>query len=511
MSHEDPKVDTWLSDDQLAKCVRADTDPFPSPIPTQIVSNGEWMPMPRTEEQQRIEARTNELAAKAAKKLGMSRRQFMATTGGMAATFLAMNEIFGRYFTVSRDALYEGEAFAADGPPRDLFIFDDQLHMIRQSNTTSNRGLRALAQGYPGAAEFTSNPFNPPLGSGLTTPLLDELALRGDIDVSDGLWRNWNPALVGDPMDDEIFHLEAFIKSLFLDSQMTVGLLSNITGFLPVFVTGAEPRNVFEARSIEVLTADQTAGVRDFVNKLAGSQRLYAHGLLYPGTANLFEIQRQIDQNQPDSWKGYCVSLAAKQVTDPAGESMKQWRLDDEQVMYPTFELIKKYQHILQHERPGFGNICVHKGFAPPPHDAAHDNPENGNPEDLPKVARDWPSFNFIIYHSCIRPVLFYNPTPLANLLSAHPVLREGVPEHRMDHALRAALATTPQRVCRGRLDVRVDDHHLPLGVGAYHRPAPAEHGIEACRVRLGFALVRLATVAVRGVLAVPDTRAAAG
>jgi predicted TIM-barrel fold metal-dependent hydrolase len=429
MSHEDPKVDTWLSDDQLAKCVRADTDPFPSPIPTQIVSNGEWMPMPQTEEQQRIEARTNELAAKAAKKLGMSRRQFMATTGGMAATFLAMNEIFGRYFTVSRDALYEGEAFAADGPPRDLFIFDDQLHMIRQSNTTSNRGLRALAQGYPGAAEFTSNPFNPPLGSGLTTPLLDELALRGDIDVSDGLWRNWNPALVGDPMDDEIFHLEAFIKSLFLDSQMTVGLLSNITGFLPVFVTGAEPRNVFEARSIEVLTADQTAGVRDFVNKLAGSQRLYAHGLLYPGTANLFEIQRQIDQNQPDSWKGYCVSLAAKQVTDPAGESMKQWRLDDEQVMYPTFELIKKYQHILQHERPGFGNICVHKGFAPPPHDAAHDNPENGNPEDLPKVARDWPSFNFIIYHSCIRPVLFYNPTPLANLLSAHPVLREGVPD----------------------------------------------------------------------------------
>ena len=429
MSHEDPKVDTWLSADQLAKCVRADTDPFPSPIPTQIVSNGEWMPMPQTEEQQRIEARTNELAAKAAKKLGMSRRQFMATTGGMAATFLAMNEIFGRYFTVSRDALYEGEAFAADGPPRDLFIFDDQLHMIRQSNTTSNRGLRALAQGYPGAAEFTSNPFNPPLGSGLTTPLLDELALRGDIDVSDGLWRNWNPALVGDPMDDEIFHLEAFIKSLFLDSQMTVGLLSNITGFLPVFVTGAEPRNVFEARSIEVLTADQTAGVRDFVNKLAGSQRLYAHGLLYPGTANLFEIQRQIDQNQPDSWKGYCVSLAAKQVTDPAGESMKQWRLDDEQVMYPTFELIKKYQHILQHERPGFGNICVHKGFAPPPHDAAHDNPENGNPEDLPKVARDWPSFNFIIYHSCIRPVLFYNPTPLANLLSAHPVLREGVPD----------------------------------------------------------------------------------
>ena len=431
MSHDDDlRSETWLSDAQLAKCTRADLDPSPSPIPTQIVSNGEWMPMPQTEQQQRIEARTNELADGAAKKLGMSRRKFMATTGGMAATFLAMNEVFGRFFNVSRESLFESEAFAADGPPAGTFIFDDQLHMIRQSKTEENRALRALARGYPGAAEFHTNPFNPPLGSPAgTAQLPDELALRGNLDDSKGLWRNWNPALIGDPMDHEIFHLQAFIKSLFLDSQMTVGLLSNITGFLPVFVAGAEPKNVFDARSIEVLTADQTVGVRNFVNKLAGSQRLYAHGLLYPGTANLFEIQRQIDHNKPDAWKGYCVSLAAKQVTDPAGASMKQWRLDDEAVMYPTFELIRKYQVILRHERPAFGNICVHKGFAPPPHDMAHDNPENGNPEDLPKVARDWPTFNFIIYHSCIRPVLFYNPKPLANLLSRRPVLREGVPD----------------------------------------------------------------------------------
>jgi len=184
---------------------------------------------------------------------------------------------------------------------------------------------------------------------------------------------------------------------------------------------------VNDARSIEVLTADQTVGVRDFVNKLAGSQRLYAHGLLYPGTANLFEIQRQIDHNKPDSWKGYCVSLAAKQLTDPAGAPMKQWRLDDEHVVYPTFDLIRKYQTILRNERPAFGNICVHKGFAP----TLVDSPQNGNPEDLPKAARDWPNFNFIIYHSCIAPVLFYNPEPLSNLLSARPVLREGVPDIR--------------------------------------------------------------------------------
>ena len=47
MSDDGLREDTWLTDAQLAKCARADTELFPSPIPTQLVSNGEWMPMPR--------------------------------------------------------------------------------------------------------------------------------------------------------------------------------------------------------------------------------------------------------------------------------------------------------------------------------------------------------------------------------------------------------------------------------------------------------------------------------
>jgi len=415
MSREDRRDDTWLSDAQLAKCARADAaEPFHSPIPTQIVSNGEYMPMHQTEEQKRVEARTKELADRAAKKLGISRRAFLAGAGGMAATFLAMNEVYGAFFDVDRDEMFDSDASEGKRPPRDLFVFDDQLHMIRQSVTATNRALRALAQG-PTAPhdEFPYNPFNlPPAAK------LDELG---------GVWTNWNPALIGDPMDHEIFHFVNFIKSLFFDSQMTVGLLSNITGFLPVFVTGIPPKTVLEARNkFEVLTADQTAGVRNFVNQISGSQRLYAHGLLYPGRPNLFEIQRQIDLNKPDSWKGYTVSLAAKHRGENDTMDMHAWRLDSQDA-YDTFELIRKYQVILQHERPAFGNICVHKGFAP----TADDTPENGNPEDIPQAAHDWPTFNFIIYHSCIAPVLFYNPEPLQNLLSRQPTLRHGVPDIR--------------------------------------------------------------------------------
>src|SRR2546428_5795079 len=87
--------DAWLSDEQLAQCAPADmTDVNGMPIPTQIVSNGEYMPARQTDKQQRVEARTLELAAGAAKKLGVSRRQFLAGNGGQAAGPPALEPTF---------------------------------------------------------------------------------------------------------------------------------------------------------------------------------------------------------------------------------------------------------------------------------------------------------------------------------------------------------------------------------------------------------------------------------
>src|SRR5262249_55902902 len=34
----------------------------------------------------------------------------------------------------------------------------------------------------------------------------------------------------------------------------------------------------------------------------------------------------------------------------------------------------------------------------------ANNLPEFGNPDDIVKAATDWPQFNWIMYHSCIRP-----------------------------------------------------------------------------------------------------------
>src|SRR5213594_1139604 len=72
-----------------------------SPIPTQIVSNEEYVPMPPTREQRRVADRLREMSRLHAAALGVTRRQFLASPCGMAAAFLAMNAVFGRFFDVS--------------------------------------------------------------------------------------------------------------------------------------------------------------------------------------------------------------------------------------------------------------------------------------------------------------------------------------------------------------------------------------------------------------------------
>src|SRR2546427_10486124 len=90
--------DAWLSDEQLERCAPAETEPFQAPVPTRMVSNGEYMPHPQTDKQKQVEARVKEIAGKAAKKLGISGRQFLEGAGRAAASFLTMNEVDGANF-----------------------------------------------------------------------------------------------------------------------------------------------------------------------------------------------------------------------------------------------------------------------------------------------------------------------------------------------------------------------------------------------------------------------------
>jgi hypothetical protein len=88
----------FLSDEQLHELQPAETSSYPSPVPTQIVSSDEYMPVPQSAKQREVEARLKELSGRLARRQGLSRRRFFQTASGMAASFVVMNQVFGRLF-----------------------------------------------------------------------------------------------------------------------------------------------------------------------------------------------------------------------------------------------------------------------------------------------------------------------------------------------------------------------------------------------------------------------------
>ena len=75
----------WLSEREQRLVAGAETASAATPIPTQIVSNGEYLPPRQSATQKRVEARINQLADANAARLGLNRRQFFRTGCGMAA------------------------------------------------------------------------------------------------------------------------------------------------------------------------------------------------------------------------------------------------------------------------------------------------------------------------------------------------------------------------------------------------------------------------------------------
>ncbi|PWT76431.1 MAG: hypothetical protein C5B46_01155, partial [Proteobacteria bacterium] len=130
-----------------------------TPLPTRLVSNEEFPPLPQTPEQREVEQRILAAAGRLAPRLGVTRREFLRTSGGMAVSFLAMNAVFGSFFDVTDvEAAEPSAAKERAGAP--LFIFDVQLHYVGDAYDPSNaeadrkgavskgalRGLRTRAQ-----------------------------------------------------------------------------------------------------------------------------------------------------------------------------------------------------------------------------------------------------------------------------------------------------------------------------------------------------------------------------
>ncbi len=279
----------------------------------------------------------NRLADRLGGTLGMTRREFLRHQTGLAASFLAFNTVFGTFFAVDPAEAASPEA-ARESIQRhaDQFIFDVQVHYLHD-DFPSPEGLLSLRR----AAA------------------------------------NWSSTMASGEQNFADLQFENFYREIFLESQTAVALLSNAPN---------------DDRAAWFLSNEQALATRRRVNERTGRRSLLAHALITPGQPGWLDDLDQALALEPDAIKGYTLG-------DPGGGSRYPWRLDDQDLVYPAYEKIRK---------AGIRNICIHKGLLPTgyqdwmtPAKAAY-----ADVDDVGTAARDWPDLNFVIYHSAIEKVI---------------------------------------------------------------------------------------------------------
>jgi predicted TIM-barrel fold metal-dependent hydrolase len=271
----------WIPDGIFQSLRLAAFDKDPLPIPTQIISNGEFNPLPQTDQQKQVAALMREKADQYCRKTGVDRRSFLRSSAGMALAFVAMNEVYGSLFHMDVAEAHDlDQAEARRQRLKNQFIFDVQLHFV--SDDYDEPGILQIRQ-Y--AAQYL------------------------------------NPALKGEVTTFEKLRFENFLKEIYLDSDTTLGLLSSAPS---------------DNKDNWFISNDELAKARAIVNSTAGSKRLFGHFIITPSQPGwLDEIDRAIAEIKPDSWKGYTIG-------DPFRSSAYAYRLDDEKLMYPAYEKMVK-------------------------------------------------------------------------------------------------------------------------------------------------------------------------
>lgn len=249
------------------------------PVPSRIVSNGEFTPPRQSERLRRYEMRALAAGADSAAKRGLTLERYLRTPVAMASSFAMLNEQFGNAFAVGTgESVDDDAAEAYRANLRTQFVFDDQVHFLRDD---ANEDL-----------------FVP---------------LTGLIELSADLLRLPHAGC----FDIDQIKFTHFLKSIYLDSDTKVALLS-----------GAPSESDFGL----MLSNDQMAAARDAVNAITGSRRLLTHAVIAPGHDGwLDEIDRVHAEIRPEGWKGYTVG-------EPFSPSQHRWRLDDEALVYPAYD-----------------------------------------------------------------------------------------------------------------------------------------------------------------------------
>lgn len=318
-------------------------------------SNGEYFHQ-QTPKEARMRRLILEKADEQARRLAMDRREFLASTMGMAVSLAVINQVgcssngngnnngtgSDQPFIVPQQATCEPSDFVSG----DEFIFDIQTHSFDDGEWREQNVVYPI--------------------------FLNLFANCGD--------------LRDDPLD--CYDQDRYGEIMFVDSDTTMAVISAWPA-----ATCSDMRQIFgrPARACGLpLSNEGMRSLRDFINSKAMSQRVVNQVQVMPND----NLDLQLDIMR--------MTIADPEWQTVAWKCYPAWRSDS----YPSPEGFARgffltdpigRKFIETGLELGIPNFAVHKGLPIPGFDVEHNDPK-----DIGPVARDYPEANFIIYHSGI-------------------------------------------------------------------------------------------------------------
>jgi uncharacterized protein len=355
------------------------------PLAPGRVANGEFLPGPLTARDRAIHRLALEHAARAADRVGMDRRRFLQTSGGVAAVLAAYNLAACGGGSSPRAA---STSTSTSGPPR--------------TTTTAVTPTTARPTTTTGATATTAP------GGTFEVPEAEDLAAcaailetQGELVVDvhthhvvpDGPWRdnarriaqmvlNLVPAGCAEADPYTCLDRVAYLHDMFLASDTAVALLSDVPNSGPLDA----PLPWEAKRETRALADALTAG---------GAPRLLLHDVIAP---NFGDLQARLDDMEATAATG---DVAAFKVYTAWGPDRRGYALDDPAIGLPVVE---------QARRLGVHVLCAHKGLPLLEFDRSH----NG-PADVVAVAAQYPDLDVVVYHAAYERERYEGPYDAAD------------------------------------------------------------------------------------------------
>jgi predicted TIM-barrel fold metal-dependent hydrolase len=380
---------------------------YETPIWLGDKSNGEFFHF-QTERERKMRDEILRRCDDNARKLGMDRREFIASSMGMMTTLAVFNNASGcggaggtmhideveQHFAGSGGAIAPGTAgMGGVSSPR---AGSSSMGVAGRSGTASGAPMSGpMSSGMAGSGAGGSGPMSgsaggstmatagaggsvgPSANGGFMVPneacmdasLADRL-LKQDYFIMDVQTHHAEGPALFDCINGDCSKV-AYLKAVFGESETTVAVLSGLPGASANSgVTNGDVQGTFGVSNQTLWTT------RDQVNMAAATKRMIAHCQVTPNATpedNGAMMEKVYREHGTKGWKSYPPAEGGWFLTDP--------------------NAIKFIEKAVELNEP---LICAHKGFPFPGWSLQHADPG----PDVGKVGLMFPNVNFVIYHS---------------------------------------------------------------------------------------------------------------